>query len=1240
MIVERIRKLDINNRPIFTGIYGNSYAQEFFVENNLCKYNFHQELYRYLRSEGYTTLFYNAEFNFFSYEESQLETFFFKKPEDVSKQQNNNHASSHRFIAPISSPNGHNRRKGIRLSQNLGNNNQVQSHNGGDMSSSGNHDSNPQQLVSHRPNAILVKNIAGDQFFQLKRSEGVLSSFFDFVDKNPDHKVVIVFTKPSEIAFPQTEREWRTRLQTDYNHQRVSNLRHRIIVCYDVKDVMALHESFNRENGFFFDKWFSDQLFPNYNDSRQDLTKPSNALFYVGRLVGVEVANVLKRRRIMEGLENTLNPLPFEELCIQLSKRFKARLRDSDEEREIETVSDLISVPKEILEKKILDIWEKKSKVFSETALKESFSLIHGQQDNLEVVVDKVVTWVNRPDTSKRPLVLMFAGTSGTGKTYTAKCIQQSLENEGFDYLELRMNEYSSEMDSQKLLGSAPGYIGSDRESPIFEAARKNDKLVILFDEIEKAHPVIFRNLMTLMDEGYLSNGRGEKVDFRQSILIFTTNLAMNILIQQKEQMKKAKISIDSPDFQKATKSILCDNGIPPEICGRIGCLLVYNTLGLNIVARIAIEEIRKLGREYELQINNISQSILKKIVDHVTNSNEGARPVREQVSSLLEKKFQMFNMDIGSKIRSSVNLLNQAIQVDINDSEEVVLSSGVLKSTEEIISQYPKLTVVSKTLHFDDESLKKHLSKIVGQEDNVKIIAEKIGVWIRKRKKDKPLTLMLAGTSGTGKTYTSKMIQKSLSAQKYLFVRIDMNEYHSEADSWKLLGSSTGYLGSNDDPPIFSARKQSDKLVILFDEIEKAHPSLFTTIMGLMDEGMLSNGRGQKFDFKDSIIIFTTNLAMDRLRDAKVSLYESGITTVDRQFQTVMKEILHQEGLRTEICGRINWLLIYNSFNIKQTAQIALDQIREKGKDYDIRINMVSSNLLLSIANSCAGHNEGARPVRTEVENLVEPVLQAYYEDDKEVIETNQLYDLNDELQIVPSISERMVTIDEILTDVPSTDSSSQNQASHHNSPASTREITLSSTPYFSSGYNYDDYRKTMGLIILDGGKSEASGFLISADGYILTCAHCTHSEQIVFVKDDDKKEYKASVIYRNHGADIAILKIDADNMPYLQITDSMKPLKVGADIIILGYPTGTSINNNVSAFEGKVSNREDRLDYHAYQTDAIATHGSSGGAFISKLDGIVYGLLAGGYQDADINVATDIRNLLLSNDFVINYR
>ena len=131
----------------------------------------------------------------------------------------------------------------------------------------------------------------------------------------------------------------------------------------------------------------------------------------------------------------------------------------------------------------------------------------------------------------------------------------------------------------------------------------------------------------------------------------------------------------------------------------------------------------------------------------------------------------------------------------------------------------------------------------------------------------------------------------------------------------------------------------------------------------------------------------------------------------------------------------------------------------------------------------------------------------------------------------------------------------------------------------------------------------------------------------------------YNASVVFKNETYDIAVLKIEASDMPYLQITTSMKPLKVGSEIEILGYPNGDEINKDVSAFPGTISSLDKNPQRRAYQTGAIAMHGSSGGAFLSKEDGIVYGLLMAGFVDSPINMATDIRNLLSDKDFTINF-
>jgi ATP-dependent Clp protease ATP-binding subunit ClpA len=923
-----------------------------------------------------------------------------------------------------------------------------------------------------------------------------------------------------------------------------------------------------------------------------------------------ECENWLNSKRIKESIDSkTVFGFPFDTLITQIGHQYE-RINDMNTE----------------LKNKERFVEDLRVEEFSEELLSTALSKIHGQQDNMKIIVDKVVTWVNRPDAHKLPLVLMFAGTSGTGKTYTAEMISNSLKSQGYLFVKLPMNEYKSEGDVWKLLGSSAGYIGSDKDTTLVAAHRKSDKLVILFDEMEKAHPAIFETIMTLMEKGELTNGNGDKFDFRKSIIIFTTNLAMEKLIERKQGLAKANVRIDDSQFQQAIKDILKRNHIKTEVCGRIDSVFVYNPLDSIVVARIAIEEIRNKGLEYGIQINNIPEELLRKISTQVAGSNEGARPIKRSVCDELERVLQI-HAKLAKRTPSVQPLI---LDLLMKGKTWNLVHSAIdhLLSVEEIINQYPNLTTSPRTAKFEEKQLSEALQSVKGQQDNMKVIVEETKRWIRKVKKKKPLVFMFAGTSGTGKTYTAERICSAL--KDYKMVKLNMNEYHNEGDIWKLLGSSTGYVGSDKESPIFTARRETSKLVILFDEIEKAHPSLFTTIMTLMEKGEMANGHGENYDFKNAIIIFTTNLAMNELLRLKKESILRNVEPSSQEFQDAAKSILKSSGLKEEISGRLDWLLVYNTLDASIVAQIALDKVRSLGREYEITINHVPIAYLEDIARKCKGNNEGARPIERIILHDFEPVFQDAYETGN--INSDQLYDIDDMLNIVPSKDNNLMSVDEIEID-------NATSATHKESE-SIPVIQLCSNPYFKNGYNYDEYRKAIGLLVLDNGSSGfGSGFLISDNGYILTCEHCTNAGKITFVKDDDKTEYDATVVYKNSDLDIAVLKIEATNTPYLMITDSNKPLKVGTEVVILGYPSGIDINVNVSAYEGKIANI-DKV-HNAYQTDAIATHGSSGGAFVCKADGIVYGVLKGGFKEANINIATDIRKLLqmADSDFTIEY-
>ena len=859
---------------------------------------------------------------------------------------------------------------------------------------------------------------------------------------------------------------------------------------------------------------------------------------------------------------------------------------------------------------------ERRTVAFDKSLLTDSLHAVQGQQDNVDVIVEETTRWL-RKARKKKPLVLMFAGTSGTGKTFTAKCIESSLLQSGFKFVRLNMNEYHSETGIHKLLGSEQGFVDSDKDAPLFAAHRATEgKLIILFDEIEKAHPSLFTTIMSLMDEGVMANGKGENFNFKQSIIIFTTNLAQDQLISQKKRFIEQKVAITDRKFQEATKLILKNAGLPSEVCGRVTWLLVYNTLNSTITARIALEKIREIGREYDVTINRVPQCYLEEIATKCKETSEGARPIETEVRNKFESLFQeVYEREI----------IDPRKMYDISEEFKIVLSQNDTFLKPEEIS-----IIEIKTEKFDKEQLITGLKAVRGQQDNIEIIAREVEIWIKDVIKDTPLVFMLAGTSGTGKTFTAEIINASLKG--YKMVKLNMNEYHSEADSWKLLGSSSGYVGSDKDSPIFAARRETSKLLILFDEIEKAHPSLFTTIMTLMEKGEMGNGHGEVFDFKQSIIVFTTNLAMNELLRMKRQAILDGIEPSSQKFQDAAKGILKSAGLKDEISGRLNWLLVYNTLNATQVAQIAMSKIRSLGAKYGITVNDVDMSFLQEVASQCANNNEGARPINRIVTSIFKPVFQNAYE--LSSCRSGVLYDINDQMHLVPTNETLLIPIDNYSIDIID---SNDNVANDKESVT----IQLPSTLFFKSGYSYDSFRQAMGLIKLDNGSTgTGSGFLISPDGYIITCAHCAEANLITFVRDDNKMEYKAVVVYYNRRIDIAILKIDVKDVPYLLITDSMRPLKVGTEIIILGYPSGTDISENVSAFEGKISNVN--KERKSYITDAVAAPGSSGGALISKKDGEVYGILQGGFKETlgiDVNTSIDIRVLFEQNDISVDF-
>jgi SpoVK/Ycf46/Vps4 family AAA+-type ATPase len=556
----------------------------------------------------------------------------------------------------------------------------------------------------------------------------------------------------------------------------------------------------------------------------------------------------------------------------------------------------------------------------------------------------------------------------------------------------------------------------------------------------------------------------------------------------------------------------------------------------------------------------------------------------------------------------------NKKISLSSSNVSETIKDEDLVQSACQIFKE-----ALTTPIDYDWDLLQRSLNSVHCQEDNIVIIFNAIKRWLRRPKKTKPLVFLLAGTSGTGKSFTAKQVAGALT--DYGYIQDDdfsMNEYQNEDTVNKFLGSPKGYIGSEDDTRIFALRKKSDKLVVVLNELDKAHQKILTAMMEWWDRGTLSNGKGEVFDFKDTIIFMTSNLAMDELVAKKRELISRHVQSDSADFKTQIKQILNTHGMQSFITGRIDELLVYNTLDAKNIAKIGLQEIRILGDECGLKINKIHLPHLINIAENCCHNVEGARFVRRLVETMYMDMFQDYNG------KKEGLFDIDENKELIKS-NDAYLQIDDIINQI-TFESEPKQERTEQNTT-----IRLPNSPYFTE-ISPDAYTKAVGLLKIEGGQSgEGTGFIISPDGYILTCAHCiVPGKSITFISND--KEYTTNVVYKNDNykndnIDVAILKIEATNLPYLLITSSMVGLLRGAEMGLLAYPKGSNLGKEVSYTKGTITKYENGL----YFTDANATHGSSGGAFFNVDDGIVYGVLRGGYGEdgANLNVATDIRQL-----------
>ena len=256
--------------------------------------------------------------------------------------------------------------------------------------------------------------------------------------------------------------------------------------------------------------------------------------------------------------------------------------------------------------------------------------LIYGQDHAIEALANSIkLSRSGLRDTNKTIGNYLFSGPTGVGKTELAKQLAKIL---GVELLRFDMSEYSERHTISKLIGAPPGYVGFDQGGQLSESVEKNPHAVLLIDEIEKAHPDIYNILLQIMDYGTLTDQNGKKIDFRNIILILTTNAGATDL--EKNQMGFDKMESNENDFETIKKVFT------PEFRNRLDSLIRFNNLDKKIIKLIVSKFIMEL--ETQLNARDITIEISDKATDLICELGYdkimGARPISRVIDEKIKK--------------------------------------------------------------------------------------------------------------------------------------------------------------------------------------------------------------------------------------------------------------------------------------------------------------------------------------------------------------------------------------------------------------------------------------------------------------------------------------------------------------------------------------------------------------------------------------------------------------------------
>lgn len=309
-----------------------------------------------------------------------------------------------------------------------------------------------------------------------------------------------------------------------------------------------------------------------------------------------------------------------------------------------------------------------------------------GQEEAVDIVSKSVLRARAGVKDQKRPIgIFMFLGPTGVGKTQLAKSLAESLYGSEENLIRVDMSEFNEKHNVARLIGSPPGYVGYEEGGQLTERVRRKPFSIVLFDEIEKAHPDIFNTLLQVMDDGLLTDGHGRTVDFKNTIIIMTSNVGSSFLNRENigfngsESLEEAEAANDEKIARKVNDAL--KGQFKPEFLNRIDDVIIFGSLSKKDIRAIVEKEIRILNENvadggYTVEFTDKAKEYL---AENGYNLEMGARPLKRLIQKEIENKLSELIIDEKLKSGDKVEISSDGkiLNVEVKEPSSVSIDAA-----------------------------------------------------------------------------------------------------------------------------------------------------------------------------------------------------------------------------------------------------------------------------------------------------------------------------------------------------------------------------------------------------------------------------------------------------------------------------------------------------------------------------------------------------------------------------------